>query len=87
MRITIEIDDRARALYLKLSDHEIASTEEYLAEREVLLDLDASGKLVGVEILDPCDLDVEDILRNISIRYDVPDLTGLLQKRLLELAA
>jgi len=87
MRITIEIDDKARALYLKLSDHEIASTEEYLAEREVLLDLDASGELVGVEILDPCDLDVEDILRDISIRYDVPDLTGLLQKRLLELAA
>ena len=49
--IQISYDEETGAIYLKLSDKEIARTIE-IEENNVLLDFDKEGKVVGLEILD-----------------------------------
>ncbi len=49
--IQISHDEEVGTLYLKLSENEIARTIE-IEENAVLLDLDKSGDVVGVELLD-----------------------------------
>ena len=45
----LEFDEQAAALYLKLRQGKVASTEP-LAEN-VIVDLDSKGKLLGLELL------------------------------------
>jgi len=49
--IQISYDEEVGAIYLKLSNKEIARTIE-IEENSVLLDFDKEGKVVGLEILD-----------------------------------
>ncbi|HGJ64256.1 TPA: DUF2283 domain-containing protein [bacterium] len=87
MHITIEIDGEARALYVRLQDGEIAKTIEYPEQQEIFLDLDGQGQLLGIEILDPSDIDLATILKNIAMEYGIDDLSSLIYKSLVELAA
>ena len=87
MHITFEIDGEAKALYIRLREGEIARTMEYPEEQEVFLDLDGQGQLIGVEILDPAGINMESILKELSERYGIDDLSSLVNKSLIELAA
>jgi len=49
--IQISYDEEVGTLYLKLSENEVARTIE-IEKNAVLLDLDKSGDVVGVELLD-----------------------------------
>ncbi len=86
MHIIIEIDGEARALYVRLQDGEIAKTIEY-PDQEIFLDLDGQGQLLGIEILDPSGIDLATILKNIAKEYRIDDLSSLIYKSLVELAA
>ena len=87
MHITIEIDNEAKALYIKLKDGEIAKTVEYPEIQEIFLDIDENEQLLGIEILDPSGIDLALVLRNIAERYGIDDLSSLVNKSLVELAA
>jgi uncharacterized protein YuzE len=87
MHITFEIDGEAKALYIRLREGDIARTTEYAEEREVFLDLDEQGQLLGIEVLDPAGIDIELVLKGISERYGIDDLSSLVTKSLVELAA
>lgn len=45
----LEFDPIADALYLEISDHDVEESKEI--ERGVILDYDAKGNIVGVEVL------------------------------------
>ena len=45
----LEYDPQADAIYLRLKDAEIASTRE--VEDNLIVDLDASGRMIGIELL------------------------------------
>jgi uncharacterized protein YuzE len=87
MHVTFEIDGEAKALYIRLREGEIARTIEYAEEQEVFLDLDEQGQLIGVEVLDPAGINIESILKELSERYGIHDLSSLVNKSLVELAA
>ena len=87
MHITIEIDDEAKALYIRLREGEIVKTVEYTEIQEIFLDIDENEKLLGIEILDPSGIDLASVLRDIAERYGIDDLSSLVNKSLIELAA
>ena len=87
MHITIEIDGEVRALYVRLRDGEIAETIEYPEQQEIFLDLDEKGQLLGIEVLEPSGVDLVSIFKNIARDYGVDDLSSLVNKSLVELAA
>lgn len=45
----LEYDPQADAIYLRLKDAEIASTRE--VEDNLIVDLDAAGRMIGIELL------------------------------------
>ena len=87
MHITIEIDGEARALYVRLRDGGIAETIEYPEQQEIFPDLDEQGQLLGIEVLEPPGVDLVSIFKNIARDYGVDDLSSLVNKSLVELAA
>ena len=87
MHITFEIDGEAKALYIRLREGDISQTTEYPEEQEVFLDLDGQGQLLGIEVLDPAGIDIESVLKKLSERYGIDDLSSLVSKSLVELAA
>jgi len=87
MHITIEIDNEAKALYIRLRDGKIAKTVKYPEIQEIFLDIDENEQLLGIEILDPSGIDLALVLRNIAERYGIDDLSSLVNKSLVELAA
>ena len=87
MHITIEIDDEAKALYIRLRDGKIAKTVKYPEIQEIFLDIDENEQLLGIEVLDPSGIDLALVLRNIAERYGIDDLSSLVNKSLVELAA
>ena len=87
MHITFEIDGEAKALYIRLREGDITETIEYPEEQEVFLDLDEQGRLLGIEVLDPSGVDMESIFKDLSERYGIGDLSSLVNKSLVELAA
>jgi uncharacterized protein YuzE len=46
----VRVDHKADAVYLNLTDHEIAESEE--VADGIVVDYDAEGRIVGLEILD-----------------------------------
>jgi uncharacterized protein YuzE len=86
MYITIEIDGEAKALYLRLQEGEIAETIEY-PEQEVFLDQDDQKKLLGIEILDPSSINIKSVFKAIAERFGIDDLSSLVDKSLVDLAA
>ena len=87
MHITIEIDEEAKALYLRLREGDIAETVEYPKGQEIFLDLDESGQLLAIEVLDPSSIDIQSIFKELSEHYGVENLSSLFNKSLIELAA
>jgi uncharacterized protein YuzE len=87
MHITIEIDEDAKALYFRLKHGEIAETLEYPKAREVFLDLNEQGQLLGIEVLDPRNLDMRLVFKDIAETYEIPDFSSLIDKPIIELAA
>lgn len=87
MHITIEIDEEAKALYLRLREGDIAETVEYPEEQEIFLDLDEAGQILAIEVLDPSSIDIQSIFKELSERYGVENLSSLFNKSLIELAA
>lgn len=85
VHITFEIDGDAKALYIRLKEGNIAETIEYPEEREVFLDLDEQGQLLGIEVLGPSSIDLEYILKDLAKRYGIDDLGSLVTKSLVEL--
>ena len=68
-RVTVDI--RAGAIYIKLGDGRIARTKEMAPE--VFIDLDSSGKPLGVELLNPGILAIREIAR----KYKLPILNRI----------
>ena len=87
MHITIEIDDEAKALYIRLREGKIIKTVEYTEIQEIFLDIDENEQLLGIEILDPSGIDLASVLKDIAERYGIDDLSSLVNKSLIELAA
>jgi uncharacterized protein YuzE len=87
MHITIEIDDEAKALYIRLKEGKIIKTIEYKEIQEIFLDIDENEQLLGIEILEPSGIDLASVLRDIAERYGIDDLSSLVNKSLIELAA
>lgn len=87
MHITIEIDNEAKALYIRLKEGKIVKTVEYTEIQEIFLDIDEKEQLLGIEILDPSGIDLASVLRDIAERYGIDDLSSLVNKSLIELAA
>jgi len=46
----VRVDHKADAVYLNLTDHDIAESEE--VADGIVVDYDAEGRIVGLEILD-----------------------------------
>jgi len=48
-------------------------------------DLDEQGQVLGVEVLDPAGIDTQVVFGQLAERYNIPDLSSLLGKSLMEL--
>jgi uncharacterized protein YuzE len=58
--VKLEYDSKADAIYIRLKDATVASTRE--VDNNLIVDLDAKGKMVGIELLFVSDyLSPEDI--------------------------
>jgi len=58
--VKLEYDPQADAIYIRLKDAEIATTRE--VEDNLIVDLDAIGRMIGIELLFVSDyLEPEDI--------------------------
>lgn len=81
--LSVRYDTEAGAAYIRLRAGKVAKT---LEERpaSVMLDFDAKGHLVGVELLDPHAADGA-LLRRIAKRYDSPALGRLRPEHLPKL--
>jgi uncharacterized protein YuzE len=68
--VSIEFDPKARAAYIRLKSGKIAKTVE--KSENFLLDLNARGELLGIEILNPHELsrnDFKSLFVQISRKY------------------
>jgi len=67
--LRVSFDKKAGAIYIKISDNEVKKTIEFAPE--TFVDLDSTGKLVGVEMLRPGKLE---IIGRIAKTYNAPML-------------
>ena len=65
------VDINAKAIYVKLGDGRVARTKELAPE--VFMDLDSSGKPLGIELLNPGILTI----RSIARKYNIPALNRI----------
>jgi uncharacterized protein YuzE len=75
----IEYDRYAKALYIRLQEKERGRTIEI--NENLNIDLDDTGNLIGVEILNADDYPVEKILKPIVEEYTERDAEGIEIKR------
>ena len=61
----LEYDREADAVYIRIKDADIATTREQ--EENVIVDIDASGKLVGIELLFVSDYLRPEEIQNLTI--------------------
>jgi len=66
MSMEIQLDPEADALYLTLKRGRVAKSRE--VEPGVVLDLDRSGRVLGVEVLDASRRYAMEALRRVSVR-------------------
>ncbi len=81
--IQIEIDPSVDAVYIRLSGCRIASTREL--DTDVMVDIDAKGKPVGIEFLDSARIVAG--LRKFQNRFHHPSLRRLRPSALQRLIA
>jgi len=63
--VKLEYDREADAVYIRIKDADIATTREL--EENVIVDIDASGKLVGIELLFVSDYLRPEEIQNLTI--------------------
>lgn len=85
MHITLEIDEEAKALYIRVREGDIIRTIEYPEQQEIFLDLDDKNQLLGIEVLDPSSIDMESVLRDLANLYDTEDFSPIIKKSLIKL--
>ena len=61
------------AVYFRLSSETVAKTIE-ADEPDVLVDLDARGKVVGLELTNPAHVDLKRLLKKLASRYKAKEL-------------
>jgi len=77
IRLVLDVDTEADAGYVSLRDAPVARTEQF--SPIVLVDIDAAGTPVGIEILTlSAEVDVDGIIA----RYNVPDIRDALKDAL-----
>jgi|GEM_PF-1851009 len=77
----VSISTSARAIYIKVQEGKVARTKEI--SEEVFVDVDSSGKLLGVELLSPGGVVIEEISRKYHIpflRKIAPDINNIYKK-------
>lgn len=79
--VSVSVDLAAQAGYITLSCEPVESTVEY--SEEILIDLDALGMVVGIEMLNlEAELPVGDLAQRFHIRSDLTDAVKYLQPSL-----
>ena len=68
--MNIRIDTEARALYVEFRHDKVARTVEFAPE--TFVDLDARGRLLGVEVLNPGTLEIQ--IQRIAKKYTLPGI-------------
>ena len=64
----VEIDTEATAAYIRLRDAKVARTEPYGSEKGfVMIDFDAQGKVVGIEIVGQQEFSIRELLKQIPV--------------------
>jgi uncharacterized protein YuzE len=74
------------AVYFNLSSKPSHKSKEIGPNGEVVIDLDEDGQPVGIEMLAPGHVTIQQI-KKISKRYNIPDLERFRPKRLQEVFA
>lgn len=64
MKITI--DKEANAMYIEVSDEKFAKNRKI--DDETILDLDANGKIIGIELLNVSERMTKDFLSDIRVQ-------------------
>lgn len=78
----ISYDNEVKAMYIALSaDAKVAKTVEFSSQ--TFLDLDESGELIGIEMLNPNRTD----LQNIARKYHCPELSRIHPAKFLKAVA
>lgn len=84
--LEITYDPQARASYISLSDEPVAKTVEYADF--INLDLDARGRLIGIELLwirpRKVTVQIHEKLNRLAQKYHIPDLRRLHPEKLAE---
>lgn len=78
--LTVTIDPESQCIYIYLRPKE--GFRSYKSEEPapgVILDFDANGKPIGIELIGPGKLDI--LVKKIAGRYGIPGLKQVLQKR------
>jgi len=79
--ISVSVDLAARAGYITLSCEQVESTVEY--SDDILVDLDALGVVVGIEVLNlGADLPIGDLTQRFHIRSELSEAVKLLRPSL-----
>ena len=80
-RHEVLISTSARAIYIKIQEGRVARTKEI--SEEVFVDVDGSGRPLGVELLNPGSVVIEEISRKYHIpflRKIAPDIDNIYKK-------
>ena len=85
--LEVTYDPQAKASYIALRNEPVAKTVEYADF--INLDLDAKGRLVGIELLwvrpRMVTVQIHDKLAQLATKYHVPDLRRLHPEKLTEI--
>ena len=73
---TVEIDTAARAAYVRFSNEKVAKTiSDDRPGVVVAIDLDAKGKVVGIELIGVRDFSIETLLKGTRIKVPKANLS------------
>jgi uncharacterized protein YuzE len=67
-------DYKMAAAYLKVSSERVAKTIALDSQKNIMADLDAAGRLVGIEILGPAKIRIEGVIGQIRTRFPPTEL-------------
>lgn len=73
---TVELDSSAHAAYVRFSNNKVARTDEVTScDCIVTIDFDASGKVVGIELVGVKDFQVKSLLNKAGIKGVSPEMS------------
>lgn len=71
--LSIQTSEHGIAVYIKVNEGHSVKTEEFDPAGEIILDLDAGGNLLGIELLS-LNPGIPGYIREIAEQFDVPEL-------------